>query len=114
MELILNEHTIRISTIGLDGRLDANSVKVLRETQEQLLDEGHKNFIVDLSSVTFLDSAGLSALISLLKQARSLGGNMVLVSPADQSAMRVLILMRFDQVFHMANNMQDALKHFSL
>jgi anti-sigma B factor antagonist len=114
MELILNEHTIRISTIALDGRLDASSVNLLRETQEQLLKEGHKNFIADLSSVTFLDSAGLSALISLLKRARYLGGNMVLVQPADPAAMRILILMRFDQVFQIASNMQDALKFFSL
>jgi anti-sigma B factor antagonist len=114
MELILNEHTIRIITIGLDGRVDAYAADILRDTQERLLEEGHKNFVADLSSVTFLDSAGLSALISLLKRARYLGGNVVIVCPVDAGAMRILTLMRFDQVFQMTNNMQDALKFFSL
>ncbi len=114
MDLILNEHTIRISTISIDGRLDAFSAADLRLAQERLLAEGHKNFIADLSSVTFMDSAGLSALVSLLKRSRHLGGNMVLIRPADAAALHILKLTRFDQVFEITNNMQDALKLFSV
>lgn len=113
MELILNEHTIRISTIAVDGRLDASSVNRLRETQERLLKAGHKNFIADLSSLTFMDSAGLSALVSLLKHARHLGGDLVLVRPTDQGALHILTLTRFDKVFPIVSSMQDALKFFT-
>lgn len=112
MDLSLSEHTIRIHIITLGGRLEAATVPRLREAQEGLLAGGAKDFIVDLGAVTFMDSAGMAALVSLLKRSRQAGGNIVLVKPQDPAAYRILSLTRFDQVFTIATNTQDALKRF--
>lgn len=60
----------------------------------------------------FMDSAGMAALVSLLKQARQVGGNVVLVRPTNPATYRILTLTRFDQVFMMAETVKDALIMF--
>lgn len=47
-------------------RLDLASMKETKETIQPILDTNHK-IILDLSSVQFLDSSGLSVLIGFLK-----------------------------------------------
>lgn len=111
MDIGIDEHVIRNKIITLSGRIDAFSVPALREAQERMLAEGHSRFVVDLRQVTFMDSAGLSTLVTLLKRARQAGGNVVLVSPTDPAAMRILSLTRFDQVFYLSSDIDDAVKH---
>jgi anti-sigma B factor antagonist len=56
---------------------------------------------VDLSAVVFVDSAGLAALVRGLKDARLAGGDLRLVRPGADEAMRVFRLTRFDRVFEL-------------
>lgn len=112
MEITLHEHTLTIRIITLNGRLDAFSVTHLRETQERLLNAGEKFFVVDLSDVSFIDSAGMSALVSLLKRARQANGDVVLVKPSLAAGFRILTLTRFDQVFTLTNTAAEALAQF--
>lgn len=103
MDISIQEHLIRTTIIALTGRLDAFSVSALRTEQERLLEEGAIRFLIDLRAVEFIDSAGMAALVSLLKRARQASGDVVLVSPAKEEAMRILTLTRFDQVFRMVS-----------
>ncbi|GAB4224383.1 MAG: STAS domain-containing protein [Acidobacteriota bacterium] len=48
----------------------------LRETIRSLIDAGKKNFVLDLSSVRYLDSAGLGELVATLKRVREAGGDL--------------------------------------
>ncbi|NJL93958.1 MAG: STAS domain-containing protein [Anaerolineae bacterium] len=109
MNIELQEHIVRTWVIRLSGRLDAFSVGRLREQQESLLEAGGKRFLVDLRGLEFLDSAGLAALVSLLKRARQLGGDVVLVAPTHEEARRILTLTRFDQVFRQVENPESYL-----
>lgn len=109
MEIRTREYVVRIHIIEIEGRLDAFSVAALREQQESLLESGAHQFVVDLSAVDFIDSAGMAAMVSLLKRARQAGGNVVLVKPGDPAAYRILTLTRFDQVFAMAETVDDAI-----
>jgi len=112
LELTIREHIVRIQIIDIRGRLQAASVGALRNEQTRLIDAGNQHFIVDLRETTFMDSAGMSALVSLLKQAKQIGGDVVLVKPTDEAAYRILTLTRFDQVFRMADTVEDALRLF--
>ena len=76
------------------------------------MDNGGENFVLDLSRTAFIDSAGMSAMVSLLKRARQAGGDVVLVKPTDPAAFRILTLTRFDQVFQITDTVDDALKRF--
>ncbi len=112
MQIAIREHVIRIQIIELSGRLEAATIGSLREAQERLLQAGEQNFILNLRRVSFMDSAGMAVLVSLLKRAKQAGGGVVLVKPADEAAYRVLTLTRFDQVFMMQDTVEDALKVF--
>lgn len=112
MEITTHEYHLHVDIITITGRLEAFTVKDLRAEQEQLLANGGKNFIVDLSPTKFMDSAGMSALVSLLKRARQAGGDVVLVKPSEPGAYRILTLTRFDQVFQIVEIVDEALKLF--
>ena len=112
MELEVQEHIITIDVIKIKGRLEAVSVGDLRSQQEQLLAADKKNFVVDLIETEFMDSAGMAALVSLLKQARQKDGKVILVKPTNPAAYRILTLTRFDQVFTMVDTVNEGLSQF--
>ena len=79
---------------------------------DELLESGAQRFVLDLSEVPFLDSAGMAVLVSLLKRARQGGGDVRLVWPAEEGARRILRLTKFDRVFSMADSVAMALSDF--
>ncbi len=101
--------TVAIAPIG---RIDVFSAPELRNVLDRHLNAGTIRFILDLAAVTFLDSAGMAALVSLLKRARTAGGDVKLVWPREEAAGRILRLTKFDRVFDMADSVEKALKGF--
>ncbi|MFP1677306.1 STAS domain-containing protein [Alloalcanivorax sp. C16-2] len=73
------------------------------------MDDGVENIIVDLSGVRYMDSSGLSILVSLHKKAREQGGRVVLVSPND--GVRALIeLTSLNQLFDIYADEKSAIE----
>ena len=66
---------------------------------------------IDMSSVIFMDSSGLSALIAVMKRTRSGGGEFVLfgVRPAVRE---ILNLTRLDGIFSVCNSEEEAIALF--
>ncbi len=112
MDITVDEHIIRIVTVAPHGRIDAFNAATLRGRLDELLNEGVNRFVLDLSDVPFLDSAGMAVLISLLKRARQSGGDVKLVWPAEEAARRILRLTKFDRVFAMSETADMALNSF--
>ena len=110
MNIQTTEHSIRIAHIALEGRVDAFHIQALQAHFTAQLEAGIVNYVVDLSAVTFLDSAGIAALVSLLKKSRSAGGDVSLVWPKVEEASRILKLTKFDRVFSMFNDATSALQ----
>jgi anti-sigma B factor antagonist len=104
MDIQVSEQVTRLHTISLSGRLDAFNAPELREHFQHLLDDGAKQFILDLRRVDFMDSAALAALVNLLKHARQAGGDVEMMPPESQAAHRILTLTKFDRVFRMIDN----------
>lgn len=88
-------------TVVLSGRLDAVAAPELRTELDRWVGSGHADMTVDLSAVTFVDSAGLAILVRARRETMAIGGDVVLVSPAEDAALRVFRLTQFDQVFQM-------------
>lgn len=99
----------RRAIVALHGRVDAATVPGRRETLTKLSDEGLDRFVVDLTDTSFLDSAGIAMLVSLLKRARTTGGDVRLVEPADEGVKRIMRLTRLDLVFAWATSQDAAL-----
>ncbi len=110
MKISIREQVTRIHILELSGRMDAFTVGSVREEVDRLFEGDGTLFVVDLTEIEFMDSAGMAALVSLLKRARQRDGNVVLVKPADPSAFRILTLTRFDQVFAIADTAAEAVR----
>ena len=114
MNLLLQEHAIRVYIITLEERLDAFSAPALREQIERLLHEGANRFVIDLSRVPFFDSAAMAVFVSALKKARQAGGDVKLVWPREEAARRIIHLTKFDRVFDLANTADEARQAFGV
>ncbi len=100
---------LMIAVVRPHGRVDAESAPQLRSTLREVVDSGAVLLVVDLSQVTFMDSAGLSALVSGLKAARLKEGLLAIHRPNDQirTALRLTML---DRVFRTFDDMDSALQ----
>lgn len=73
----------------------------VRQRVRAQLEQGHATVVVDLSRTEYVDSAGLGTLVLLNKEARALGGCLVLAGLSDH-VRDLLRLVRLDEVFTIA------------
>ena len=70
----------------------------LREHVNELLDEGHLEFVLNLAHVPYIDSFGLGQLVSIWTSIQSKGGRMVLLRPTDH-VQQLLRISKLNTVF---------------
>lgn len=89
-------------------RLDAANSGLLKSRFVDMVHDGHRSFIIDLSAVDFMDSTGLAALMSCLK---TLGGEGDIVLASLSAKVRKLFaLTRLDRgVFRIFDSTEEAL-----
>jgi anti-sigma B factor antagonist len=91
-----------------EDRLDAHNSAELKDRFQRLLEEGGRRLVVDLSSVNFIDSSGLGALLSGYKNATQRGGTLILSGP--KARVRAMFeLTRLNRVFEIYPRLQEAL-----
>jgi anti-sigma B factor antagonist len=83
--------------VRLTGELDVAGVPALGACLSERL-AAHRDVILDLSGLSFLDSTGLGVLFGAHEQAAALGCSFMLRAPTGQVA-RVLQMTGTDQVF---------------
>lgn len=86
------------TVISVTGDLDVLTAPRLRDQLIDVIDKGDRNLVVELTSCEFIDSSGLSALVTGLKRVRSVGGDLSLVSPPG-NVRRLIEVVALDQVF---------------
>lgn len=99
------------TTIRPVGRVDLLSAPALSRHLSGAVAEGQHKLIVDLGSVSFIDSSGLAALVSGLKSARVAGGDLRIAGAGDQVRM-VLQLTKLDRVFGLYDTVEDAATNY--
>jgi anti-sigma B factor antagonist len=77
-ELLITEIT---HGLHLQGEIDAHTTPRLGEALAPFVVAGGQPVRIDMSAVTFMDSSGLRVIVSSTSEARSSGGDIVLVSP---------------------------------
>ncbi len=95
------------SVLRVAGELDVVGAPELRQAAQQMLGEGHRRLLLDLSGVDFVDSFGLGVLIGILKRVRLLDGELCLAIP-ERRVRRVLELCDLDRVFDIRLSVDDA------
>jgi anti-sigma B factor antagonist len=70
----------RCDLLTVRGRIDSGTAPDFEREISELLDDGRKNIIVNLSETTFISSAGMKVLLASLKKVRSMlpAGDVVL------------------------------------
>src|SRR5580693_3915558 len=71
-----------VVVVDLSGRLCFLEVALYQQINE-LLDEGHRSFVLNLADVPYIDSFGLGQLITIWTSIRSRSGHLVLLRPTD-------------------------------
>lgn len=108
---ILREMVDDIEILILHGRLDSSHAKEFKKEIDILEKENRVRIVLDMEGVSFIDSAGLGALISALRAANRQGGDIRIGSLQPQS--RALFeLVRLHKVFAIFNNREEAIKSF--
>lgn len=87
------------------GELDAYTVSQFREALGTLAAKQY--LLIDLSSVPFMDSAGLGALIGGIRRAREAGGD-VAVACSRPTLTRLLHTTGFDRIVSVTETVEDA------
>jgi anti-sigma B factor antagonist len=82
----------------LNGELDVSSSEGLRAELLQLLDDGCRTLVLDMSELALIDSTGLGVLVGVLKRVLQHDGELVLRSPR-RSARKVFAITGLDRVF---------------
>ena len=81
----------------------------LRDQVNELLDEGHRDFVLNLAGVPYIDSFGLGQLMSIWTSIRSKGGELVLLRPTDH-VQQLLALTKLNTVFHISGEEAQAVR----
>ncbi len=109
MEITVNPAGQQAVVVKLSGRLDLLVAADVKQRLAQVVNEGFRLIVVDMSEVSFVDSSGLGALIGGLKAARLAGGDLRLASPGPQ-AQAMLELTTLHRVLKPYPNVTEALQ----
>jgi anti-sigma B factor antagonist len=94
-----------------EERLDAHNSGDLKALLLETFQKGHKNILIDLKDVRFIDSSGLGALVSGFKNAISNQGGLKLSSLQTQ-VKSMFELTRLHRVFEIFPSSVEALDNF--
>jgi anti-anti-sigma factor len=104
---IIVEHSDGYTVLRPTGELDAFTVASFRQVLSELAPSS--SVVMDLTSVTFLDSAGLGALVGGIRRVREDEGT-VAVASGRSSTGRVLRTAGIDRIVPLTDTLDEAIK----
>ncbi len=87
-----------VKIVQPSGILDGLNANQLRRDISDLVENGANIVLVDFQDITFMNSAGLGALVSILKKVRSLGAELFICSLNEQVKI-IFELTKMDLIF---------------
>jgi len=100
-----------IVAVSMKGFLDAYTYNELEQTINSYFNQSIYRFVVDLSQVEYISSAGAGVFIGAIGVAQENQGNIVLIRP-QPNVQEVFDLLGLSQIFKIVDNMDTALKAF--
>jgi anti-sigma B factor antagonist len=90
------------------GELDLSSAPNLTSAAEDAFADGYRVLLLDLSGVSFMDSTGISAVLSVDREAQERDAYAAIIAPSE-NALRVLEMLGVDQVLNIYDTVDAAL-----
>lgn len=101
-----------VVVVDLQGKLTAGlGDQILRDTLKELFAQSWKRILLNLSEVTFMDSAGVGELVAGLKTAKKVGASLKLLN-ASERVYSTLYIARLLPVFEVYKDEREALERF--
>lgn len=94
------------AVLALDARLDVNSASELEKKGLELVASGEKRFILDMSQLNYISSAGLRSILVIGKKAKANGGQLVLCG-LEGIVKEVFEMSGFDSFFKAYETVQE-------
>jgi len=98
-----------VMIVDMAGRLGLPDV-TLRLRINDWLEEGHRAFVLNLANVSYVDSFGLSQLISVWTSVRNRGGRLLLLKPSAH-VQTLLQITKLDTVFDVLTEEAHAVRN---
>jgi anti-sigma B factor antagonist len=100
-----------IAILDLNGRLVVGSASGLREKVNDAVAHGHKDVILNLKDVDYIDSTGLGTMVICFTSLQKTGGQMKLVN-LNRRNIELLLLTKLSTVFQIFGDEQDAVNSY--
>jgi anti-anti-sigma factor len=98
--------------VDLKGKLTAGlGDQILRETIDELLAENWKRILLNLSEVSFMDSAGVGELVAGLRTANRFGARLKLLNTSER-VHSTLFISKLLPIFEIYKTESEALEQF--
>jgi anti-sigma B factor antagonist len=105
------EHINNVTVVMLPGKeLDAGNSKEFKSTIAPVL-KTHTQVVFDLSHLRFIDSSGLGAFLSCLRQLSTQGGELKLCGMS-KSVYQTFELVRMHRIFDIYTSKDEAVRAF--
>jgi anti-anti-sigma factor len=101
------------SIVTIAGSVDALTAGEVIQYLTNTISAGRKQIVLDLSQVDFMSSAGLRAILVILKESRKQGGNLYLAS-AQPGVERILQMAGFTSIVKTFSSVDAAAAEFSI
>ena len=101
----------QVSIVEVSGKLTSFESGALRNSIAQLLKEGRRQIILNLSGLTYLDSSGIGDLVHTYMSVIKRGGEMKVVGLTDKVE-EILKITQLYQVFQEFQDERSALQSF--
>lgn len=101
-----------VVVLSISGNLmGGDETKEVHEKVKQLIQEGHKKFVIDLSKVKWMNSTGLGVMISCLTSVQNAQGDLK-ISGATEKVKSLFIMTKLITVFDAYPSVDDAVAAF--
>ncbi|MFD2114145.1 STAS domain-containing protein [Paenibacillus yanchengensis] len=96
--------------LKLVGRLDGVTMEVVERSFVDILADGYRHYVIDLSQLDYISSAGLRAMLFMIKKSKAADGRLALcqLKPAVQE---IFDLSAFSTIFAIFNCMDEAVAY---
>jgi anti-anti-sigma factor len=102
-----------VVVVDLNGKLTAGlGDQILRDTVDTLVADKWRKIVLNLSDVSFMDSAGVGELVAGLRRARKDGASLKLLN-ANERVHSTLYIAKLLPIFEIYSSEKEALESFS-
>ncbi|HEX5927525.1 MAG TPA: STAS domain-containing protein [Baekduia sp.] len=98
----------RATIVAVEGEIHVSTAPQFSAMLSATVDGGRTSLVLDLTDVMFIDSTGLSVLLSALRQVTHAGGQMAVVC-SNPTVLRLFEITRLDTTFDIHTELEPAL-----